>query len=311
MLLNKKIKKLLKICLFCFMGFSTCYSIARDLDEIKAAGVLRHIGIPYANFVKLIPDANSYVVTGLDVDLVRGFADYLGVDYQFVKAEPENAAGLLTGQNFQVVDNEIIYLDKVDIQGDLMADGITILEYRKKIYDFSDGYFPSGVWLFARSDSVMQPIQPSGSLTKDIAQVKSQLKGRDVLGHQQTCLDPHLYSLELTGANIVLSDNPDEFELMLLKVLNQEVESTLLDVVDGLAALEKWAGKIKVIGPISEKQRMAAAFRKNSPELRKAFNAYLQAIRLDGRYHQIVKKYYPEVFNFYPDFFTTSEQKIY
>ncbi|HEY5716324.1 MAG TPA: transporter substrate-binding domain-containing protein [Psychromonas sp.] len=308
MLLNAQIIKLLKLSLFFYMGMLSCQAIARDLDDIKAAGVLRHIGMPYANFVKLFPKDNTYIASGLDVELIKGFADHLGVEYQFVRAEGHNIIGLLTGQNIEYREQQVVYLNKESIQGDLIASGTTNLEWRKELFDFSDDYFPAGVWLFARRNSQMQPITPSGSITRDIAQVKVQLKGRNVLAQRQTCLDPDLYHLELTGANLILPATPLRFELMIPAILARKAESTLLDVVDGLAALEKWAGEIKVIGPISEEQRLAVAFRKNSPELRKAFNAYLKVIRADGRYVEMVKKYYPEVFNFYPDYFAMADK---
>ena len=58
-----------------------------------------------------------------------------------------------------------------------------------------------------------------------------------------------------------------------------------------------------MVGPISGEQRMAVAFPKDTPELRAAFNAYLQRIRGDGTYNRMVKKYYPAVFRYYSDFF--------
>ncbi|WP_372881043.1 transporter substrate-binding domain-containing protein [Psychromonas sp.] len=308
MALNLPFKKLLQITLFCSMGFSSPPTIAGDLDNIKASGVLRHLGVPYANFVKQFPKDNTYIETGFDIELIQGFADHLGVDYQFVKGDGHNIIGQLIGQNIEYTDGQIVYLDNEKIQGDLIASGVTNLEWRKALFDFSDDYFPAGVWLFARVDSPMQPIQPSGSIVEDIKQVKAQLAGRDVLGQRQTCLDPDLYHLKSSGANVILPNPPLRSAFMIPAILAWEAESTLLDVVDGLAALEKWAGEIKVIGPISEEQRLAVAFRKNSPELRQAFNAYLKVIRADGRYLEMVKKYYPEVFNFYPDYFTIGNE---
>ncbi len=41
---------------------------ARDLDEIKKSGVLRHLGVPYANFVTGSGD-------GMDVELVSDIQD--------------------------------------------------------------------------------------------------------------------------------------------------------------------------------------------------------------------------------------------
>jgi membrane-bound lytic murein transglycosylase MltF len=50
-------------------------AVAGDLADVKARGVLRHLGIPYANFVTGSGD-------GLDVEVMRRFAAYLGVKYE-------------------------------------------------------------------------------------------------------------------------------------------------------------------------------------------------------------------------------------
>ena len=66
-------------------------------------------------------------------------------------------------------------------------------------------------------------------------------------------------------------------------VIQGEAELTLLDVPDALVALEKFPGKIKVIGPITEQQYMGCAFAKTSPELQKAFNRFLEKVKGMGR----------------------------
>ena len=53
---------------------------ARDLADVKKAGTLRHLGIPYANFVTGAGD-------GFSVDLAKGFAAHIGVAYEFVEAD--------------------------------------------------------------------------------------------------------------------------------------------------------------------------------------------------------------------------------
>ena len=136
--------------------------------------------------------------------------------------------------------------------------------------------------------------------------MKSALAGHTVLGLENTCLDPGLYRLESTGAQIRLPDNALKLNEMVPAVLNQEAETTLLDVPDALIALEKWPGEVKVIGPISEDQLMAVAFRKTSPELRQTFNGFLKHLRADGTYERLVRRYYPAVFRYYGDFFADS-----
>lgn len=283
--------------------FSTTSS-ARDLDDIKADGVLRHIGVPYANFVSQYKQGGETIESGLDVELMRGFAQHLGVRYKYVKASWENAFTLLNGESARYDNGQVVIgQHKQAIAGDVMANGATILEWRKQVVDFSDEYFPSAVWLIARSDSMLSPITPGNSINKDIIQVKALIKDVDVLAMKHSCLDPELYNLDETGANIILPNKARKLNEMVPAILNNDAETTLLDVPDTLIALQRWPGEIKVIGPISEEQRMAVAFRKNSPALRNAFNLYLRQLKKEGTYNQLVKKYYPSVFHFYGDFF--------
>jgi len=285
------------------------YSHSRDLEEIKASGVLRHIGIPYANFINIYRGGKTPIITGLDIELMKGFAKHLGLKYQFVEATWYNSMILLTGYNAHFV-NEVVVKGHIQhkIKGDVLAAGTTILPWRKEVIDFSTPYFPSAVWLMARSDSSLSPIVPSGSIKQDIQTVKSLLQGRKILAMKQTCLDPDLYDLYNTGAKIILPVTERKLNEMIPAILNNDAELTLLDVTDILIALEKWPGKIKVIGPISEDQEMGVMFRKDSPNLRKAFNMYLQEIQNSGEYYALIKRYYPSVFHFYPDFFNVKSQ---
>ena len=269
---------------------------SRDLNEIKQAGVIRHIGVPYAHFVTGGGD-------GLDVELIRGFARQLGVEYQFIETNWGNLLGDLIGHKVTLGDQGVERLAPTPVRGDIIASGLTVLDWRKKVIDYSDPIFPTAVWLLSRADSSIQPIKPSGSLKRDITRVKALLAGRTVLGLENTCLDPKLYQLSKTNADIRLADNTVRLNEMAPAIINRLTETTLLDVPDALIALDKWPGKLKVIGPISERQVMAAGFRKASPELRHAFNRYLQQLKQDGTYLELIKKYYPTVFHHYGDFF--------
>lgn len=271
-------------------------SSARDLDEIRREGVLRHLAIPYANFYTGRGD-------GLDVELIRGFAKELGVDYKLVETDWQHVFGDLTGGHARRDGKHAQLLETTPVRGDLVANGMTILDWRTEVVDFSQPTFPSGVWLVARADSSLSPIIPGNSLADDIRQVKSHLSGLTVLALANTCLDPELYQMDATGARIKLQPKGRKLNEMVPAILNQDAESTFLDVPDALIALERWPGQIKIVGPVSGKQRMAVAFPKDSPQLRSAFNAYLQRIRRDGSYNALVKKYYPGVFRYFADFF--------
>jgi len=265
-----------------------------DLAEVKAKGVLRHLGVPYANFVTGSGD-------GMDVELMKLFAQHLGVKYEFIETSWGNLIGDLTGKKVKSKGDDIEILSDAPIKGDIAANGITVLPWREKIMNYSNPTFPTQVWLVVRADSPIRPIKPAGHIDKDIVKVKDLLKGQIVLGVANTCLDPCLYKLEESGARPKLY--PGNLNEVAPAIINGEAEMTLLDVADALIALEKWPGKIKVIGPVSPMQEMGAAFAKTSPQLRDAFNQFLTQCKRDGTYLQLVKKYYPLVISYYPDFF--------
>ncbi len=262
----------------------------RDLDEVKKSGVLRHLGVPYAYFVTGSGD-------GMDVELVKLFAASLGVRYEFVKTSWNAAISELTEK--QKGNGE--HADGAGYRGDIIANGMTVLPWREKVVAFSAPTFPTQVWVIARADSPVHPIRPSGSLSRDIGRVKKLLRGRTLFCSPGSCLDPSLYGIEETGAVIRINKvAPDELSPAIIK---GEAEMSLLDVPDVLVALQKWPGKIKVIGPISSMQDMAAAFRKESPLLRAAFNRFLELCRKDGTYDRLVRKYYPFAPDYFPEFF--------
>jgi ABC-type amino acid transport substrate-binding protein len=86
-------------------------------------------------------------------------------------------------------------------------------------------------------------------------------------------------------------------------LLNNEAEMTILDVPDALVALEKWHSKVKILGPISEEQRMGAGFPKDAAKLREAYNTFIARAQQDGSYLRLVKKYYPTAAAYFPEFF--------
>jgi ABC-type amino acid transport substrate-binding protein len=275
-------------------AFQAGIATAGDLQEVRKSGVLRHIGIPYANFVTGDGD-------GMDVELMQKFARSLGVRYQYVKSGWENVVENLTGSTTKGAGDADETVVKTPAKGDLIANGYTILPWRQKVMEFSQPTFPSQIWLVARADAKIRPIKPSGQIDRDIQQVKALLGGRKVLAMKKTCLDPDLYNLQATGADVICSKGA--LNELAPAIINGEAEMTILDVPDALIAMVKWPGKIKIIGPISHRQEMGVAFPKDSPELREAFDKFLRKCRQNGSYDRIVKKYYPTAFAFFPDFF--------
>lgn len=266
-----------------------------DLKDIRERGILRHLGIPYAKFV-------TGTGEGMDVEIIKAFADYLGVRYEFVKTDWHDVFGDLTGWKVKPKGkDEVELIGKVSVRGDVAASGITVLPWRERIVVFSRPLFPNQVWVVTRMDYPVKPILSLGKVEKDIETTKKIISGKTIMGKFGTCLDPRLYGLEGIAGKLV--DFPGSINDIAPAVIEGKAEMAVLDLPDALVALQRWPGMLKIIGPVSDKQYMAAAFSKDSPQLKEEFDRFLAKLMKDGRYHRIVKKYYPHAFRFDPAFF--------
>lgn len=282
------------ICLFCSIVLAGI-TYGQDLKYIKESGMLRHLGVPYANFITGRGD-------GLDVELMERFAEYLGVNYKFIETTWENAIVDLIGNRFTVEEGQVRLLASQPAKGDILASGLTVLPWREQIVDYSVPTFPTQVWFLVPADSPVQPIRPSGKIEKDIALVKRSMAGLTVLVKGGTCLDGTLYHLAEAGAEVV--EFPGLLNEMIPAVIfHKHAQSLILDVPDVLVALRKWPEQIKVIGPVSREQEMAVAFRKSDKELRKNFNLFFQRFNESGAYGELLRKYYPGLTYCFPRFF--------
>jgi len=270
-------------------------SWAADLAEIKQRGEIRHIGIRYANFVTGAGD-------GLDVELMQGFAKRIGVSYKLVYSDFYSVIRDLLGK-----DGEVTLTGDYPVKGDVISTGFTMLPWREAILLYSDPVLPSQVLLVAPAESELQPIQDGADLAADIAKTRKAIGSRSVLVMERTCLDPTNYGLVNVGLDLKSYNKSANLNEMVPAMLNKEAELTLLDVPDAILDLRKWAGRIKILGPISGQQMLATAFPKDAPALRDEFNAYLSDIKASGVYDRLVDKYYPGIRRFFPEYFAKTD----
>ncbi|WP_041274203.1 transporter substrate-binding domain-containing protein [Desulforapulum autotrophicum] len=276
--------------------FMTSWARAEGYDKVMERGTLRHLGVPYAHFVSGSGD-------GFSVELVQMFADYLGVRYEYVNASWASVISDLIGKKTTVSTQKLSTGEPADIKGDLIANGLTILPWREREILFSVPIFPSGVWIVARADFPHQPIVPSDDLAHDIQSTIDRVKGYRVLAIEGGCLDPALNRLEGSGVNVKIMPAKMNLNELIPAVLNNEADCTLLDFPDALVGIQKWPGKVKILGPVSMNQYMGVGFAKSSVRLRDEFNLFFQKCVNEGKYARLVNKYYPAVFSFYPSFF--------
>jgi ABC-type amino acid transport substrate-binding protein len=278
------------------LAFASLHVEAADLAEVKARGEVRHLGINYANFVTGAGD-------GFDVELVQGFARHIGVGYKLVQTDFYSAIRDLLGKDVVRQGEQVRLQGNFPVKGDLIASGFTVLPWREQVLSYSIPTFPSQVLLVARAESRDKPIKGTGDLTRDIAETRAVLGRKSLLVMERTCLDPANYGLKGIGIDLRAYTNSTNLNEMVPAMLKGDAEFTLLDVPDAILDLQRWSGQIKVIGPISEEQQLAAAFPRTSPALKRAFDEYLLLIKANGTYDRLVDKYYPGIRHYFPTFF--------
>jgi len=274
--------------------FLTVVAFGYDWDQMKKQGVIRHLGVPYANFVTGSGD-------GMDVEIIQLFANHLGVRYEYVKTSWDRVVSDLVGKNVKPSGNEVEIISDAPVKGDVIACGFTILPWREKVLNFSKPTFPTQIILAAGAKSSLTPIKPSGNIAKDIERVRGLTKNRTLLGVEKTCLDPALYHISEAGAKV--KNFTGSIDDLAPAVIQGEAETAIMEMPDALLALKKYTGKIKIIGPLSPVQEMAAGFAKDAPQLLAEFNKFLAQCKKSGSYLQLVKKYYPSAISFYAPFF--------
>lgn len=262
-----------------------------DLDEIKARGELRHLGVPYANFVTGDGD-------GLDARILKMYSDKIGVRYQYVKTDWDTVISDLSGKKFVVSGDEVKFTGDAPVKGDIIGNGLTLIPWRQKIINYSTPYFPSAIWVVAKADSSVKPIQPSSDPKKDVEVTRDLLKGREVLGIKNTCVDLDLYNLKdskpIYMEGITLND-------LAAALIKGAADISILDVPDSLVALSKFPGKIKILGSITGKQDMGFGISKDSPKLLASFNEFLDELKTSGELGRLIQKYYPGIDRYFPD----------
>ena len=279
------------------LGLLSALPAWADLAEIKAKGELRHLGIRYANFVTGAGD-------GLDVELVQGFARHLGVKYTLIYSDFYSVIRDLLGKDVAIKGDTVELVGNYPVKGDMIATGFTMLPWREKVLLYSDPTFPSQVLLIAKAEANYTPIKGSADLADDIRETKGIIGRKSLLVMERTCLDPSSYGLKGTGIDLKPYTQSTNINEMVPTLLEGKVDFSLLDVPSAILDLQKWAGRIKVIGPISPEQALAAAFPKSSPALQEAFNAYFREMRANGTYDKLVRKYYPGIQRYFPEFFS-------
>jgi glutamine transport system substrate-binding protein len=198
---------------------------------------------------------DTYV--GFDIDLWDAVAKDIGVTYTL---QPMDFNGIIPALQTKQVDVGLA--------------GITIKDERKKVIDFSDGYYDSGFLLMVPADSTIKGPEDLGGKT---LAVKTGTSATDYAKE-------HFKDSELR-----LFPNSDN---AYLEVSTGRADAAMHDTPNVLYYIKtNGQGKVKSVGPQMMAQQYGMAFPKGSDLVAKV-NASLAKLKSDGTYTAIYKKWF-------------------
>jgi len=232
----------------------TGFAAADDLQTVKEKGVLTMAmsgQYPPFNFVD---DKNQ--LTGFDVEIGKEVAKRMNV-----KGEPLTTAwdGIIAG----------LLAKKYE----LICGSMAITPERLKSIDFSDPYYRSGAQLFVKK----------GSAVKSVAELKGKKVGVTLGTTYEKWVRENIENVDIRTYKGV----PD----MILEVSTGRIDGFITDKIVGALAIKDKGVAIALAGNLLYEEKMGIALRQGNPELKKAIDTALAAMKEDGTYHAISMKW--------------------
>ncbi|MET1250163.1 transporter substrate-binding domain-containing protein [Sporolactobacillus sp. STCC-11] len=201
---------------------------------------------------------NNGEYTGFDIDLVKAVAKKLGADkVKFVDTEFNGLVPGLQAKKF-----------------DMIVSAMYITPERQKAIDFSDSYYPGGLSILVNKNNT------SINTLKDLEgkKIAVQVGTKSVDFLKENLKKPNLTQVDTNNA-------------MFLELQTKKVDA----VVTGLPAAKVYAkshSSVKVLPETLTNENYGYGIRKDNKGLTKAVNKALKALKKDGEYSKIEKKWF-------------------
>ena len=258
---SQRVRRLMSVIVAAFVGLVTlvgpgmAQAHADDSSSVKGKTFIIATDTTFAPFE--YRDTSGEMV-GIDMDLIHEIATREGFKVD-IKAIGFDAA-------LQAVQAK---------QADAVLSGMTITDERKKIFDFSDPYFQSGVQMAVKKDS-------------DISGYEG-LKGKTVVG--KTGAEGLAYAKSISKKYGFTVKALDKADTMYSEVQTGNAAAVFDDYPVLAYGIAQGNGLKTVTPKVAGGSYGFAVLKGNNAALKDAFNKGLADVKADGTYDKIVDKY--------------------
>ncbi len=217
----------------------------------------------YPPFNEVGPDGK---LKGFDIDIARALCEKLGAECELVQQDWDGIIPALLAKKY-----------------DAIVASMSITEERKKRVDFTDKYYQTPARFVRKKGSAIE-------ITKE------GLKGKKVGVQRATIHDNYLTDNYGDSVEIVRYGTQDEANLDMLAGRVDLLLADSIALLEGFLNTEKGKG-YEFVGPELRDKRWfgegaGIAVRKEDADLKEALNKALAAIRADGTYQAIMRRYF-------------------
>ena len=195
-------------------------------------------------------------LTGFDVDIGRALAKQMGVKGQPVAQPWQTLIAALKANRFEAI-----------------IGSMAITPARQKAVNFSDPYYESGAQAFVRANSSIKSLDDlRGKTIGVLVSSTFEKNARQYTNHIKTYTDDvtALHDLTVPG----------------------RLDAVITDQLVGENAIMKANLPVKRLGDPISLDKIGIAVNKNNPELLKQINKALAAIKANGKYAEVSKRYF-------------------
>ena len=231
----------------------------RNPNSTLRVGIVSDVGMPHT----IMQDGQ---LVGLDIELGKRFAAYLGREYVPVDMP---FASLIAALSTRKVD--------------MISSGIMITEEREKQIDFSDPYYESGVSLVALKKNIVRDSAVIGTkmaTADDLADKK--------IGIFTGTVHDAFIAKKYPRAKILRYESTAD---LIMSVKSGKVDAVMLDLITGRLLL-KHNPELALLTDDIFNTPLGVGFNKKNPALRDEFNGFLKEIRQDGTYDILHKRWF-------------------
>jgi len=206
------------------------------------------------------PKEGSKDLTGFDIELIEALGKQMGYKVEMVSMGFDALIPALNSNNI-----------------DVAIAGMTITDERKKVVDFTESYYTSGLMIMVRKDSNVKSIDD--------------LKGKTIACQIGTTGEKN--ARNVANAKVTAFNTNDE---AVMELKNKGVDAIINDSpVVGYYLAQGGNTSMKTVGDIMEAEQYGLAVKKGNDKLAGEINKALAELKKNGEYDKIYKTWFGEV----------------